>query len=421
MALEASSQSSKCDTFKQLIELKHERLSRSSRGQRPSREGTLRMQRQHLSPEDFENLGVLGRGAFAEVCLCRKRDTSAIYAMKRMRKADLVARGHVERAWTEWMVQSEADGVPWLVKLHFCFQTAEDVYLVMDYVPGGDLMGLLMRLDVLPEEEARFYAAQAVEAIESLHRLGYAHRDIKPDNFLIDAVGHLKLADLGLAKCTASQLRVSTVEDEEENGGPASPQSVGRYSSSEADSPGGTLPHSGGTQARTRHELWSRVGTPDYMAPEVLLQTGYGPECDIWSLGCILYEMLVVYAPFYSESSRETADRILNHEHTLTFPPEARLSAEAISLIRGLIRNRDDRLTMVQIKAHPFFASTDWGRLREATPPHTPQVASETDTQNFEEFEPPAADAHANGHHAPTAPPDREAAILFAGFKYRRG
>lgn len=118
------------------------------------------MQRQHLSPEDFENLGVLGRGAFAEVCLSRKRDTSAIYAMKRMRKADLVARGHVERAWTEWMVQSEADGVPWLVKLHFCFQTAEDVYLVMDFVPGGDLMGLLMRLDVLPEEEARFYAAQ---------------------------------------------------------------------------------------------------------------------------------------------------------------------------------------------------------------------------------------------------------------------
>ena len=176
-------------------------------------------------------------------------------------------------------------------------------------------------------------------------------------------------------------------------------------------------------------------------------------------------------APFYSESSRETADRILNHEHTLTFPPEARLSAEAISLIRGLIRDRSERLAMGEIKAHPFFASTDWGRLREATPPHTPQVrsapqaprlkprasspapqaprlklratpaphadtlrhaprhappqvASETDTQNFEEFEPPAADARPNGHnahHAPTTPPDREAAILFAGFQYRRG
>ena len=130
-------------------------------------------------------------------------------AIKKMTKTDLVARGHVERAWTEWLVQSEADGNEWLVKLHFCFQTAEHVYLVMDYVPGGDLMGLLMRLDVLPEPQARFYAAEAVQAIASLHGLGYAHRDIKPDNFLLDRQGHVKLADLGLAKCVASQLEIS--------------------------------------------------------------------------------------------------------------------------------------------------------------------------------------------------------------------
>merc|ERR1719473_1119154 len=133
--------------------------------------------------------------------------------MKKMRKGDLVSRGHVERAWTEWMVQSEADGNAWLVKLHFCFQTQEHVYLVMDYVPGGDMMGLFMRLDTLPEAQARFYAAQAVEAIESLHRLGYAHRDIKPDNLLLDASGHLKLADLGLAKCTVSQLSSRRTSD----------------------------------------------------------------------------------------------------------------------------------------------------------------------------------------------------------------
>ena len=150
---------------------------------------------------------MLGRGAFAEVTLVRKRDTRAIYAMKRMRKADLVARGFVERAWTEWMVQCEAENNPWLVKLHFCFQTEDDVYLVMDYVPGGDLMGLLIRVEVLPEPEARFYTAEAVVAIASLHSLGYAHRDLKPDNLLLDGNGHLKLADLGLAKIVESRLR----------------------------------------------------------------------------------------------------------------------------------------------------------------------------------------------------------------------
>ena len=160
-----------------------------------------------MSPDDFETLGVLGRGAFAEVTLARKRDSGLVYAIKKMRKSDLVSRGHVERAWTEWLVQSEADDNEWLVKLHFCFQTEEHVYLVMDYVPGGDLMGLLMRFDVFPEAQARFYAAEGVQAIASLHDLGYAHRDIKPDNFLLDARGHLNLADLGLAKCVESHLK----------------------------------------------------------------------------------------------------------------------------------------------------------------------------------------------------------------------
>ena len=122
-------------TFASLIELKHEHLARKPRRSSES----SRERRRRLAPEDFETIGVLGRGAFAEVTLSRKRDTGAVYAIKRMRKADLVQRGHVERAWTEWMVQSEMDGNAWLVKLHFCFQTQEHVYLVMDYVPGGDV------------------------------------------------------------------------------------------------------------------------------------------------------------------------------------------------------------------------------------------------------------------------------------------
>lgn len=419
--------------FASLIELKHERIARQPLGRRrSSADGGLRGQRQKLSPDDFEILGVLGRGAFAEVSLARKRDTGAIYAMKKMRKADLVSRGHVERAWTEWMVQSEADGNEWLVKLHFCFQTAEHVYLVMDYVPGGDMMGLFMRLDTLPEQEARFYAAQTVQAIESLHRLGYAHRDIKPDNLLLDANGHLKLADLGLAKCTESQLRSSRSErgsfrensetdlSDADPGSPNAAASPTLPATPPAAHPDGAAPGVGGAYSRSRCELFSRVGTPDYMAPEVLTRSGYGRECDWWSFGCILYEMLVGYAPFYAETAQETADKVLRYAETLAFPPEATLSSQARLLITQLITKREERIGIDDIKSHPFFVGIDWEGLREMVPPHTPTILSETDTQHFEEFE-PATPGQADAEPGPTAAAPRDTkAVLFAGFNFSR-
>ena len=519
------SSAARAKTFASLIELKHEHLARMREGnrlRRPSRESgsTLRASRRQLAPEDFETLGVLGRGAFATVYLSRKRDDGAVYAVKKMRKSDLVSRGHVERAWTEWMVQSEADGNEWLVKLHFCFQTAEHVYLVMDYVPGGDLMGLFMRLDTLPEKEARFYAAQTVRAIESLHKLGYAHRDIKPDNLLLDASGHLKLADLGLAKCTVSQLssRRSSKGSSAGGGGggegtpggggggsepgspnaermlanlagapvtsptPPTPPATDPTASATAASNGAaaagsppsapaattttivgvqtppappppitTATSSSSTIAaaasssssstlgaassnpatfhptatpRSRGDLYSRVGTPDYMAPEVLSRTGYGRECDWWSFGCILYEMLIGYAPFYAESAQETADKVLHHSETLAFPPEVQTSSEARHLIMQLLTKREDRIGVDEIKSHPFFEGVDWEGLREETPPHTPTILSETDTQHFEEFEPATPEQAAMEAAAVTPPPSQqprdEKAMLFAGFSYRR-
>jgi len=446
-----------------LIELKHERIARarSSSGAHPLNPGSLRERRVQLSTADFEVLGVLGRGAFAEVTLVRKRDTNKnVYAMKRMRKADLVARGFVERAWTEWMVQCEAENNPWLVKLHFCFQTEDDVYLVMDYVPGGDLMGLLIRLEVLPEPEARFYAAQAVVAIASLHSLGYAHRDLKPDNLLLDGNGHLKLADLGLAKIVES--RLSRCSDGPGDGSSSSVTaaavaaagSSSSYSSGPPSGPpSGQLPplceaspssptvegvaegvselavHSlprpppsaPSSGARRTSQMWSRVGTPDYMAPEVLLQTGYGLECDWWSLGVILYEMIVGYTPFYSDSPEETAERIVHFRTSLEFPEEREVSAEARSLISQLLRGRDERLDLDGIKAHPFFEGLDWNSLRARRAPHLPVISSETDTQNFEEFEPAteaAMRAVPPGAH-PTRTSGSGRDLFFAGFAYR--
>uniref|UniRef100_A0A7S2GE21 non-specific serine/threonine protein kinase n=1 Tax=Haptolina brevifila TaxID=156173 RepID=A0A7S2GE21_9EUKA len=449
---------SRAAQFARLIELKHEHLVRSPRSRtRSTRQGcsSLREQRQHLSPDDFECLGVLGRGAFAEVSLVRKRDTHAVYAMKRMRKSDLIARGYVERAWTEWMVQRELDGNPWLVALHFCFQTQEDVLLVMDYVPGGDLMGLLMRVDILPEKEARFYAAQAVLAIEALHSIGYAHRDIKPDNLLLDLDGHLKLADLGLAKGVASmsRLRISRGEGSSDEGAaaapseaelsvttparspPSLPPAVWEPSEAEADEgeeAGGlsvneyapeTPPVAARPRSRSgsRPEMWSRVGTPDYMAPEVILRNGYGLECDWWSLGVIIYEMLIGYAPFYSEDPQETTQKILHHKSTLEFPQQCAISPAAKDLICSLLRDSEERISVDEIKAHSFFAGLDWAGLREpGAAPHTPTLSSDVDASNFELFEPAtqvtmcAMPLRQRGGSR-----DPEAAF-FAGFNYRR-
>ena len=181
-----------------VIELKYISRPRST-------PGSLRARRQRTSVDHFELLKVIGRGAFGEVRLCRERASGSVFAMKTMRKAQLVEQGKVAHVWAERVAMAEAaDGNPWVVQLHHAWCSAEHVYLVMDYLPGGDLMTLLMRYDTLSEEDTRFYSAEAVCAIEALHALGFAHRDIKPDNLLLDREGHLRLADLGLAKSVST-------------------------------------------------------------------------------------------------------------------------------------------------------------------------------------------------------------------------
>ena len=158
---------------------------------------------------------------------------------------------------------------------------------------------------------------------------------------------------------------------------------------------------------------------------------GYGQECDWWSLGCILFEMLVGYAPFYAETPAETADKILRHETTLEFPPEAaHLSVDAKDLVSRLLRRRGERLSIDGIRSHPFFAGVDWSRLREVRPPHTPTITSETDTQHFDEFEPMPPEHHAPdppspsprgvGVALPLSPQRDQSVVMFAGFQYRR-
>jgi len=164
----------------------------------------LRSQRLKLTVQDFDQLDIIGRGAFGEVRLCREKTSSNIYAMKKLKKAEMVLKGQVQHVHAELEVMSEADETnEWVVKLHYSFQDEEFLYLVMEYIPGGDMMSLLMKRDVLTEEETRFYAAQTILAIDSLHTRGYIHRDLKPDNLLLDLEGHIKLSDFGLVKSLA--------------------------------------------------------------------------------------------------------------------------------------------------------------------------------------------------------------------------
>lgn len=150
----------------------------------------MRMQRQRLTPDNFEQLAIIGRGAFGEVRLCRKKDEGSIFAMKKLRKADMIEKGQVVHVRAERDIMAEAeDENPWVVKLHYSFVDDTYLYLIMDYVPGGDMMSLLMKQDTLSEADARFYIAQTIMAVMSIHRLNYIHRDLKPDNLLIDQKG----------------------------------------------------------------------------------------------------------------------------------------------------------------------------------------------------------------------------------------
>ncbi|KMZ65241.1 Protein kinase [Zostera marina] len=341
----------------------------------------MRLQRHKLGVEDFELLTMIGKGAFGEVRVCRDKITSNVYAMKKLKKSEMLRRGQVEHVKAERNVLAEVDS-NCIVKLFYSFQDEEFLYLIMEYLPGGDLMTLLMRKDILTEDEARFYIAETVLAIESIHKHNYIHRDIKPDNLLLDRYGHMRLSDFGLCK----PLDCSTLTMDEKDIGNNQGQQSGQ-SSAPKRTQQEQLQH---WQKNRRTLAYSTVGTPDYIAPEVLLKKGYGMECDWWSLGAIMYEMLVGYPPFYSDEPMSTCRKIVNWRTNLKFPDEAILSTEAKDLISKLLCNVECRLGTngaQEIKVHPFFKNVDWDMIYEMKAAFIPEVNDELDTQNFEKFE----------------------------------
>ncbi|KAK4405894.1 Serine/threonine-protein kinase tricorner [Sesamum angolense] len=342
------------------------------------------------------------------VRVCREKSNSHVYAMKKLKKSEMLRRGQVEHVKAERNLLAEVDS-NCIVKLYCSFQDEEYLYLIMEYLPGGDMMTLLMRKDTLTEDEARFYVGETVLAIESIHKHNYIHRDIKPDNLLLDRNGHMKLSDFGLCK----PLDCSSIQEKD--------FSVGNNYSGSLQSDGRPAAPMRTQQEQLQH--WQRnrrmlllhfngVGLfncwyADYIAPEVLLKKGYGMECDWWSLGAIMYEMLVGYPPFYSDEpmsmqkelndnickkmySGFPCDLIVNWRTHLKFPEEAKLSPEAKDLICKLLCNVEKRLGTRgadEIKAHPWFKGIEWDKLYQMKAAFIPEVNDELDTQNFEKFE----------------------------------
>ncbi|VFQ60788.1 unnamed protein product [Cuscuta campestris] len=351
----------------------------------------MRLRRHKICVDDFELLTIIGRGAFGEVRLCREKKSGNIYAMKKLKKSEMLTRGQVEHVRAERNLLAEVAS-HCIVKLYYSFQDAEYLYLVMEYLPGGDMMTLLMREDTLSEDVAKFYIAQSVLAIESIHKHNYIHRDIKPDNLLLDKNGHMKLSDFGLCKPLDCRT-LSTLNENEAMGDEniRDPMDIdGGFpdaGNSSWRSPREQLQH---WQMNRRKLAFSTVGTPDYIAPEVLLKKGYGMECDWWSLGAIMYEMLVGYPPFYSDDPITTCRKIVHWRNHLKFPEDAKLSPEAKDLICRLICDVDNRLGTggaSQIKAHPWFRGIMWDKLYDMNAAFKPEINGELDTQNFMKFD----------------------------------
>ncbi|XP_025891291.1 rho-associated protein kinase 1 [Nothoprocta perdicaria] len=302
-----------------------------------------------MKAEDYEVVKVIGRGAFGEVQLVRHKSSRRVYAMKLLSKFEMIKRSDSAFFWEERDIMAFANS-PWVVQLFYAFQDDRYLYMVMEYMPGGDLVNLMSNYDV-PEKWARFYTAEVVLALDAIHSMGFIHRDVKPDNMLLDKAGHLKLADFGtcMKMNKEGMVRCDTA-----------------------------------------------VGTPDYISPEVLKSQGgdgyYGRECDWWSVGVFLYEMLVGDTPFYADSLVGTYSKIMNHKNSLTFPDDNDISKEAKNLICGFLTDREVRLGrngVEEIKRHLFFKNDQWAweTLRDTVAPVVPDLSSDIDTSNFDDLE----------------------------------
>ncbi|THU96880.1 hypothetical protein K435DRAFT_858139 [Dendrothele bispora CBS 962.96] len=377
----------------------------SSDTSRPStaKEGKTRKSQRKVNVDDFEMLRVLGKGCAGKVLLVRQKTTADLFAMKAITKRHVLAHQELQHTLTEQAVlrrmsaaenSTESGGVkdPFVVKLWWSFHDKENLFLVMDFHPGGDLATQLARWGRLGRDRARFYAAEIVEGVEGLHTAGVIYRDLKPENILIGADGHIVLTDFGLSKeFPAKRAGVNGL-------------GVGGNNSSAGGAVGTTAPPTpSGTHAPTEFVSapWSSdkaasqvdqtttfCGTAEYLAPEVIQGLPYSYEVDWWSFGTMLFEMLTGITPFWANNHADMYMRVLQDE--LQFPDDRAIDQDTKSLLRGLLqRNPALRICEPRIKRHPYFSMIDWSHVyyKRYIPPYIPPIdpSNASDTQNFDD------------------------------------
>ncbi|XP_077460928.1 microtubule-associated serine/threonine-protein kinase 1 isoform X3 [Stigmatopora argus] len=307
------------------------------------------------SEEDFQNIKLISNGAYGAVYLVRHRETRQRFAMKKINKQNLILRNQIQQAFVERDILTFAEN-PFVVSMFCSFETRRHLCMVLEYVEGGDCATLLKNIGALPLELARMYFAETVLALEYLHNYGIVHRDLKPDNLLITSMGHIKLTDFGLSKMGLMSLTTNLYE--------------------------------GHIEKDAREFLDKQVcGTPEYIAPEVILRQGYGKPVDWWAMGIILYEFLVGCVPFFGDTPEELFGQVITDDMIWPDGDDA-LPEEAQALISSLLQtNLLIRLGTggaFEVKEHPFFTELDWNSLLRQKAEFVPHLESEEDTSYFD-------------------------------------
>ncbi|CAG9334859.1 unnamed protein product [Blepharisma stoltei] len=313
-------------------------------GGSPSKEGSrdsleaLGIFKEKATVDDFEILKYIGKGKFGKVYQVRHIANEKIYAMKTLKKSYIQKNHQIRNTKNERNILAKSSH-RFIVKLHYAFKTDKKLYLVMDYVSGGELYTHLRSRGPFLESWIRFYAAEILCALTYLHAKGVVYRDLKPENILVQNNGHIKLSDFGLSIANMAESSCETV-----------------------------------------------CGTPAYLSPEMLRGETYGVSVDIWALGILLYELASGTTPFYHKNRIAMSKKIINSE--IVFPSE--FSYEFKSLLEGLLaKNVNERFTINDAKRHNFFESVDWGKADQGllNPPFVPITSGEEDTSNFRELE----------------------------------
>ncbi|XP_019753408.1 microtubule-associated serine/threonine-protein kinase 3 isoform X2 [Dendroctonus ponderosae] len=317
---------------------------------------TIKKNLNNPNEQDFEVVKLISNGAYGAVYLVKHKQTRQRFAMKKINKNNLMLRNQVEQVFAERDILSFADN-PFVVSMYCSFETKKHLCLVMEYVEGGDCASLIKNIGPLPPDMARFYFAETVLAVEYLHSYGIVHRDLKPDNLLITALGHIKLTDFGLSKMGLMSLATNLYEG---------------YIDTEA------------------HQFSDKqvFGTPEYIAPEVILRQGYGKPVDWWSMGIILYEFLVGCVPFFGETPEELFAHTVQDDIEWPTNEDWSIQEEAKDLITVLLQHSPrDRLGSGgahEVKDHVYFQGLDWNSLLRQKAEFVPQLEHDEDTSYFD-------------------------------------